>query len=182
MRLEPTRERYPLEVTPIRRTGLLVAVYAAVYAAFCLWIHADGHTPSAPSPFVAPSQQYLVQAVLLVPASLLIWTVVGATVHAVARALGGEGDRTATLAEVGRAWAAPTLVVFVLPDVVTYAVAGFDALGRTMRLTAPLTLVLVGVSMHFAVRRTHGLSGLRTTLAVLTGIVVLGALHGPWLR
>ncbi|MEQ9502199.1 MAG: YIP1 family protein [Deltaproteobacteria bacterium] len=168
--------------TPLRRTALLVAGYAAVYAGFCLWIHAGGHTPSAPSPLVSPSKQYLVQAVLLVPASLLIWGLVGATVHAVARALGGHGDRAATLAEVGRAWAAPTLVVFVLPDVVTYAVGGFEAIAKTTRLTAPLTLVLVCVLMHFAVRRTHGLSGLRAALAVVAGIVVLGALHGPWLR
>ncbi len=171
-----------MSLTPPRRAALLVGVYAVVYASFCLWIHAGGHTPSAPSPWVSPSKQYLVQAVLLVPASLVIWTVVGATVHAVARALGGQGDRAATLAEVGRAWAAPTLVVFVLPDVVTYAVSGFDAIGRTTRLTGPLTLVLVCVSMHFAVRRTHGLSGPRAALAVVAGVAVLGALHAPWLR
>ncbi len=167
---------------PLAKAALLVALYASVYAAFCLWLATDGHAPSAASPLLDRETHYRMQAMLLVPVSMIAWLAVGATVYAVARALGGTGPRDATIALVGRAWAGPTLALFVVPDIATYAARGFDAIAVTTRWTAPLTLIVLAVWLFRGLRREHRLGGARSALAVFAGVVLLGLLHGPWLR
>lgn len=167
---------------PLGRAALVVAVYAAGYAVFSYALFAAGHAPSAPAPLVPRAEHYRVQALLLVPLSLIAAFATGLVVHAVARALGGTGERTRTLASVARAFAIPAAALFLAPDVVAYAVGGFGAIARVTRWTAPLTLIVVIVAMTVAVRREHGVSRGRALAAVLAGVVALGMLHGPWLR
>lgn len=172
-----------MKVEKLSRSAVaLVSIYAIVYAAFSYVLYRGGHAPTRASPMFSVEDQYLGQAVLLVPMTFLAWALFGGTAHAVARGLGGNGELRETVARLGIAWALPMLVAFVLPDVLVYALLGFDGLAPAMAYYAPVALLAVAIASVFAVRRAHEISTARAAIAAIVGGVVLAAVHGPWLR
>lgn len=109
----------PAAATPRQGRWALLGC-GAVWALFCLGLDAAGHAPTrAPLP-----RWYRVQAVLLVP-TLLLWGLAYA-------AIAGRLARADLRGPLGVALGVPLLLGFVVPDVVVYAVGGFDALWPAM--------------------------------------------------
>jgi hypothetical protein len=156
-----------------------VLIYALIYSGFCFLLDAGGHQPSFGA---LTDRHYLLQAVLLVPAMLLLWLVQSWVAHRIGRALGGR----ATLPDLTRAMAPaiaiPMLLLFVLPDLIVYLLLGFDAIAEAMRFYAPLALAARLAWTTAAIRRAHAISTPRSVIPALAALVVEALATAPWLR
>jgi hypothetical protein len=177
VQLDPFRDLPHAPGVP--RATLLVLIYALVYSGFCFLLDAGGHRPSFGA---LVERHYLLLAVLLLPAAFVIWLLHSATAQAMARALGGGGTLRDTMVAIGPAYALPMLLLFVLPDLITYLAFGFDALGKVVRVFAPLALLCRIVVGTRAVMASHSISPGRALLAELIALLAEGAATVPWLR
>lgn len=138
---------------------------------------AQGHAPSMTRGLpVAPERYYATAALYLTPLWIGLTLLTAATAHCAARALGGRGRWAASLSTVGPAYALPLMALWLLPDVLTWLIAGHDALGATVRIAAPAAALMVTVRVVQAVRAAHGL-GLGRGLAA--ALVAALAQAGP---
>lgn len=157
----------------LKRPAVAVGVYIALHAALSFALDRAGHQPTFGRLI---ERHYLLQAVLLVPLTLVGWGLFGAVVHGVVRPQGGL---RATIARVAVPLYWPLILLFVLPDTIAYAVAGFDGMVRIVRITAPLAFVVALVATTVTVR---GRSWIRSLFAVFLAFVVLGMFNAVWLR
>ena len=141
------------------------SAFVGAYAAFCLLLDHGGHRPSFGA-FI--DRHYLLQAGLMAPLSLLGWLIFAW----VARA----NHFWPTFFSVGPSLHFPLLLLFVLPDIAVYLVAGFEALPGAMKWYAPAALA---VAFFFTTKTLGGWSKLRVSLA---SWVVYGLFMASWLR
>ncbi|MFW6049768.1 MAG: hypothetical protein ACODAU_01265 [Myxococcota bacterium] len=165
------------------RPGLLAVLAAgAAWAALCLVLAADDHAPSVSLVPIPRARYYLAQASFVVPVLLVQWGVCVGVARTVARRLGGAGAVRPLANGLGLALGLPLLSLFVVPDLIAYAVAGFEALGPLVRVTAPLAFVATSVLATGAVRLAHGLGVGRALVAALAGVLAQAVLGGMLLR
>ena len=158
---------------------LAVLIYAATYSGLCFLLDAGGHQPS----FGALTEHhYLLQAVLLLPATFAIWLLQSWVAHRIAVALGGRGTLRETTQAMAPAIALPMLSLFVLPDLIVYLWLGFDAIGAAMRYYAPLALLARIAYGMMAIHRVHALSAGRSLVPALLALITDGLATAPWLR
>lgn len=162
---------------PARRVFLLASL---TWSAFCLWLAADGQSPSFTLLPVPNAHYYLFQAVVL-PAVLWMLLRLHAAVIAHCAGLGTPlSSRTADALSVSVS--GPLWLLWLVPELVTYALFGFEALSAVVRFAAPLTFLL---STAVAARHLHlheARSVPRATLCAALGLLVLGIAAGPVLR
>ena len=165
------------------RDGLVaILVLGALVAAFALLLHAGGHAPSVTLVPIPRAQYYLWQALFVAPLFVALWLVFGLVTHGLCRLSGGGGPLGATLAVIGVGYAAPVALLFVVPDLAVFLVAGHGALASAMRFYAPLAVLGCLALCALGLRAAHGVGPLRAALIALAGFVVQGAAGGILLR
>lgn len=164
------------------RAALAVLAVGVLWSVFSLVLANDGNAPSRVLVPIARQHYYVAQALFVLPLLALQWAVCSLVSFRVARALGGGGSFGATLERLGFALALPLLLLFLLPDVVCYALSGFSSLGKLVRVTGPLTFVVTLWAATRALRRVHGLSRSRALAAACAGVLAQAALGAPFLR
>jgi len=153
-----------------------------VWALFCLALAHEGRVPSRTFVPIPQRHYYAVQALFVTPLLLLQWLVCSAISTTVARALGGSARFRETANKLGLALALPLLVLFLLPDVVVYALWGFPALGKLVRVTAPLSFAVTMSAVTASLQTLHGLSWARAFSAAALGVLAQTLLGAPLLR
>lgn len=156
----------PASATPRQGRWALLACGAA-WALFCLALDATGHEPTrAPLP-----RWYRVQAVLLLPL-MHLWGWVLA-------AIAGRLARRDLRGPLGVALGLPLLLGFVVPDVLVFALGGFDALWPAMLGYGSAAVVWsVGASVAATRARLGGGVGraLRVVLPAWLAAAALGSM------
>jgi hypothetical protein len=166
-----------------RRSAIaIVLVAGAIWACLCLILYRAGHAPSRTLVPIARADYYLYQACFVVPLLLAQWCLASAVARRIARALGGSGEARQLTDQIAPALALPLILLFLAPDLLTYAWLGFSALAKLVRITAPLSFlgsVWLGTR---AVRRTQGLRGGRALLAAFLAVLAQSLVGGVLLR
>ncbi len=151
-----------------------VALYALGHAAFSGALYAGGYAPSR-APFgLAADRWYLWQSLFLIPCLLTVWGLMAVGAAAGGRLLGGRraGGAARAAAVLGFTTSIPLGIAFLAPDVVVYALAGFDALGPTLRVTGPVALAWMLWWSVIALREALDLGTARAALACLAGLLL----------
>ncbi len=165
------------------RDGLApVLGLGALYAGFALLLHLGGHAPSVTLVPIPRERYYLWQAAFVAPLFVALWLVYGAVAHGLGRLAGGKGAPGATLAVIGIGYAIPLALLFVIPDLLVYLVAGHGALARAMRVYAPLAVIACVALCAAGLREAHGLSRGRAAAIALVGFIAQAAVGGVLLR
>jgi len=124
------------------RAPLVVTASATVWAALLVLLAVAGHAPSGPLVLPVPrSAYYAVEAVLVAPVQLL-----AAWIFAQVVARFGAGELRDGYALAAFALALPTLLLWVVPDLVAYLAFGFEGLGLVARI-APVASALVTLGL-----------------------------------
>jgi hypothetical protein len=165
------------------RDGLLpVVALGVLYAGFALLLHLGGHAPSVTLVPIARERYYLWQSVFVAPLFVALWLIYGGVAHGLSRLAGGRGTGGATLAVIGIGYAAPLALLFVVPDLVVYLVAGHGALGKAMRFYAPAAVIGCVALCAAGLREVHGISRGRAVVIALMGLLVQASVGGVLLR
>ena len=165
------------------RDGLApVLCLGALYAGFALLLHLGGHAPSVTLVPIPRERYYLWQSAFVAPLFVALWLVYGGVAHGLARLSGGKGAPGATLAVIGIGYAIPLTLLFVVPDLLVYLVAGHGALGKAMRVYAPLAVIGCVALSAAGLREAHGLARARAAAIALAGFVAQAAVGGILLR
>lgn len=159
-----------------------VAVAGGCWAVLCLLLARAGHAPSATLLPLPATSYYRWQAAFVVPLLLAQWLATAAIAHRLARALGGASRFAAIASALGPALAAPLLVVFVIPDLVVFATAGFAALAILVRATGPLLLLTTVALVTIALRAATSLSRGRAAFAAVIAVLLPAAVAALLLR
>jgi hypothetical protein len=152
------------------------------WALFCLLLWSGGHAPSRVLLPLPRESYYLFQAAVVIPVLFGSWWLASRVAHRVATALGGSGTLPDCAEGLALSLAPPIALLVVVPDVVVYLAWGFGALGRLIRVTAPLSGVLTLVLATRAMRRAHALGSGRAFVAGAAGVVTQALLGGAVLR
>ena len=115
-------------------TGLL-------WSLFSWWLAEAGHQPGGRSFFTA---HYYVQSVILIPTMLLSWLIFSTFLGRCLSSAQSRERYRQTSTALGRILGGGYLLCWLLPDVVVYAIWGFDMLGKVVLfLPAATTLFVV---------------------------------------
>lgn len=170
----------------VGRAALVVVLVGLAWAGFSAALDAAGHEPSFTGNPLPARGYYGVQAWFVLPVLVVAWLVLGGVAHLLSRLLADEGtppgDLPSLLAPLGFAWAVPILVLFLVPDILVYALGGFVELGFLVRLTAPLTALWVVVLAAAAVRAARGLSFGRAAAVIAPALLAAGVVVGAVVR
>lgn len=166
----------------LTRGAIAVGAAGLVWAALSAMLAADGRAPTVTLLPIPRERYYAAQALFVVPVLLGQWWLASQVSWRSARRLGGAGTWPQTLGPMGGALAVPLVVCFLLPDLVVYLSAGFQALGAVVRFTAPLSLLGAVALATGVVRRVHGLAWARALGAALAGVLAQAAAGGLFLR
>ena len=182
--LAPREAFAELARTAPRNVGMRVMLTMALLWALLLLVFAfRGHAPSGPLLLpVDRAGYYGWEAAFIVPIQLLMWWAMSAVLHGLSRRAGGTGSASLSRAVAGLSVAVPYVLVWLLPDAIVYAAAGFDALGVLVRVTAPLCLLWALVLTTLGVGAVHGVSGGRAFGIALVSLIVYVAIGAPVLR
>jgi hypothetical protein len=165
------------------RDGLLpVLVLGALYAGFSLLLHLGGHAPSVTLVPIPRERYYLWQSVFIAPLFIALWLIYGGVAHGLSRLAGGRGAPGSTLAVIGLGYAVPLALLFVVPDLAVYLVAGHGALGKAMRIYAPLAAIGCVLLCAVGLRTAHGIARGRAAAISLVGLLAQAAAGGILLR
>ncbi len=174
MKPRPTSIRFLSAALPVVIVGLGWSALSAV-------LYAAGHVPSGPV-FAAPrASYYAAQAGFAVPVILLqFWILLAVT----GRVLGGlDADSLdAHRRAMALAFAVPLGLTWLLPDICAYAIAGFEALARVVRVAAPVTAALTFALVLRVLKRSFAASWGRVAVAALLGGIAQGFVGGLLLR
>jgi hypothetical protein len=143
---------------------------------------AGGHEPAVTLVPIPRADYYAAQALFVVPVLLALWTLCAAVAYRLARALGGTGSFGGTANAIGIALALPLAVLFLVPDFVAYGLAGFDALGLVVRVTAPLSFAATLWLATIAVGVACSVTGWRAFVAAAAGGIAQALVGGILLR
>lgn len=164
------------------RAHALLLLAGVVWSLFCTLLARAGHAPSFTLLPLARDQHYAVQALLTVPLLLAQWRLCLFVVERLTRDQAVRAERELLGARISAAMGGPLLALFLLPDVITYAVAGFAALGTLVRFTAPLSFMATVALVTRAVRRERGVTQGRALVAALAGVLAQALAGAPFLR
>jgi hypothetical protein len=165
------------------RDGLLpVLVLGALYAGFSLLLHLGGHAPSVTLVPILRERYYLWQSAFIVPLFVALWLIYSGVAHGLSRLAGGRGAGGSTLAVIGLGYAVPLALLFVVPDVLVYLALGHGALGKGMRIYAPLAAIGCVLLCAVGLRTAHGIARGRAVLISLAGLIAQAAVGGVLLR
>jgi hypothetical protein len=158
-----------------------VGLLGVLYAAFSLMLHRAGITARAVWLPIEPQRYYLAQAVFVVPLlAASCWLFV-----AIAWALSGA-RRAASLPRafqlLGVTWALPVLVLFLVPDLAVYLVAGHAALAPAMRVYGPLAPLGIVVASALALRGAFAVPRGRAVAAVVAALIAQAVFSAVALR
>jgi hypothetical protein len=141
----------------------------AVHAGLSAWLARAGERPSRPPPLL--TDPYLAQAFYVLPLGLAAWLAGSWVAARITRVPLSE-----TAGRVGLALAVPHVLVWLVPDLLTYASSDFAALGTVARIAAPLTILATVLALVWALR------GQRRGTAVLAVLGVQALVMAPWVR
>jgi hypothetical protein len=161
---------------------MALAAASGLWAVLCLVLALGGHAPSVVLVPIPRDRYYLAQALFVVPLSFALWGICAVVAQSVARRLGGSGTLRDTSRAMALALAAPIALTLVIPDLIIYGAFGFDALGRAVRVTAPLTALASTLLAARAVRRHHALGWPRAFAAGALGVIAQAVVGGVFLR
>lgn len=136
-----------------------LAALGAAYAGFSALLAARGISPRAVLLPIEPAQYYAAQALFVGPLFVgLAWLFARTTLL-----LAGTREVTPreAFAALAPRYAWPLLVLFVLPDLGVFLVAGHGALAKAMRYYAPLAPIAITVLAARHVQSSWGVSRLR---------------------
>ncbi|MBX3249536.1 MAG: hypothetical protein KF901_20330 [Myxococcales bacterium] len=168
---------------PHRAGGLALIAQGLLSAALLAWLAIDGHAPSGPLVVPIPrADYYAAEALFVLPVRALMALAFALASRSLARALGGHGALGASFGTGALALAVPNVALWVVPDLVVYGAAGFDALAPAMRFYVPLSLAWTVSLAVVAVRATHGLSLPRAVAAAFAGLAAQALVGAPLLR
>ncbi len=144
----------------MRSTLILGVLWSVLFMVLAVAGHQPSFTVGLP---VSPERYYAVAAAYVVPLVLLLGWLFASVACGVARV---ADERHALMA----AWARPTAALFVVPDLVAFAAAGFDGVAAIVRYTAPLTAVAV-VGWAAWTLKERGARPRRAVLAAVLGLL-----------
>ena len=145
-----------------------IALLGMLWGLLCFLLWSGRHAPHAVFVPLPPQDYYLYQGLTMLPVLTALWWLFSEVAH---RLAGGEGTEAATRAALGFAYAVP-MSVHVSAELIAYAVAGFDALGRTAMISMPLaSLWVLGLSAR-ALHVLHAISPRRAFWAAFAGLLV----------
>ena len=182
--LRRPRPTFNLAVQEGRIAPGLTAVAGAglAWAGFCALLWSRGHAPSFTGNPIPAADYYGFQALFITPLLLLGWLLLSGAAHGTARLLGGRGSWSSTSAVTGLSYGLPILLAFVVPDLVAYVFGGFEALAPVLRLSAPACALWMLALTSLALQAAHGLTGPRSLVAAVAGILAQGVLVGAFAR
>lgn len=162
------------------------ALSGLTWSVFCLWLARDGHAPSVALLPIAKADYYRFQAGFVVPVLLVLLWVHGRSAllfsgqKYLVRQDRDRADRVVRALHISVS--APLLLLWLLPEMVVYGTLGFEALGATVRVAAPLTFVVALALGARALQKHTGTAGARAHLAACMALLLIGLLAGPVLR
>lgn len=163
--------------------ALSVVLMGLGWAAFTAVLAAGDHVPSGPPLLpIAPESYYAWQVLFVAPVRFAMFGALAASAHLLARALGGEGSAKQTMLVAGLSMAVPSVVLWLVPDAIVYAAAGFEALAVGMRYYVPLSVLWTVVLVTAGTRAVHGLSLGRAVVVALVGLLAHALVGAPFLR
>ena len=141
-----------------------------------------GHAPSVALVPIPRDRYYLAQAAFVIPLLILQWGICAAVARALAERMAGTGTFERTASVLAPALAVPLLALFIVPDAIVYLAFGFDALGRIVRVTAPLAAIASIVWATRVLRRAEDLTRGRALIAASVGVTAQAVAGGVLLR
>jgi hypothetical protein len=169
-------------LTQIKPALWAIGFTGAAHGAFSFLLHVDAHTPSFPSLFIPQASHYFWQAILAIPAYFLFWILFSITAHLTLKRVTGVSTWNGTASVTAFALAAPILLIFLLPDLLLYLVAGFDALPQLLRISAPATVFWILWLWVAGIRWLHQATLLKTLLVGLPAFWVGASFMGLFIR
>jgi hypothetical protein len=168
---------------PARVGVLAVLAMGASWASFLGALAVAGHQPSGPLVLpIARESYYGAEALFVVPVHLAMFGVLVAVLTYLGRGLGGVGNPRELAAVAGLSMAAPSIFLWLLPDVAVVATAGFSELGSAMRFYVPLSIAWTVVLLTAGVRAVHRLSLPRAISVALAAALLHWPVGAPFLR
>lgn len=164
------------------RAHALLLLAGLVWSLFCTILACAGHAPSFTMLPIPRDQHYAVQALLVVPLLFGQWRLCLFVVERLTRERAAHAQHDTLGARISTAIGLPLLALFLLPDVITYALAGFSALGKLVRLSAPISFVVTVALVARAVRRERGITPPRALVVALVAVLAQALLGAPFLR
>lgn len=161
----------------------LVAVHGVVWALFLRALAAAGHAPTGPLAIpIERAAYYAAESWFVLPVLYVGVLAQTGAMHGAAVLLRGEAPWTASLRVAALSSSGAGLVCWLLPEIVAYAVAGFDALPSVLRVVVPAFAIAAFLSASLLLRRAYGLGGARALLVAFVGGFAYAALTTPFLR
>lgn len=141
------------------RAAIYIGLTASLlYSFFVLTMYLDGHAPTRPGALIPQTDPYLWQALFTLPWLFLTLLVFASLTHGLVARHATSRPFRQTLSSCALAFSSPLLLTFVIPETITYALAGHEALSTAIRFTGPITLLLWLVLTYRMLRRLHDLS------------------------
>ncbi len=155
----------------MRSALVLGFCWAGLYASLAVGSEVPSFTRGLP---IAAEHYYTAAAAYVVPlVCLLAWLYAW-----IAASVAGVSEAREDLLV---AYARPTLLLFIVPDLLTYAAFGHAAMGGVVRVTAPLTGIVVAVVSIGVLKRAGAVSP-KAEGAVVLALVLQAIPTGMLLR
>jgi hypothetical protein len=151
-----------------------ISFLGLAHGSFSFLLFHDGQQPGFPSIFIPVQTHYFWQGFFSLPLYFVFWLLMAGSAHATLKHIGGKGSWLTTARIAAYALAGPILLLFLLPDFLLYQWAGFDALPKLLRISAPTTLFWSLWLWVAGIRWTHGTS-LPASLGIGVGAMGIGA-------
>lgn len=146
---------------------------AATWAALYHWLFISGHRPSQMRGLLLAGPDYYGQMRwLIAPVLVGCWLLMSAAAVTVSRRLKGAPDPAGLTRALAVAYALPLLLLLVLPDLLVFALAGFEGLGRALPFyaaAAPLAQIALATrALRRHTQLSRGRSLAAATIAFIT--------------
>lgn len=177
--VRPGRTFRALASAKSARPGLsAIAILGIFWTVLCLLLWANGNQPSFVLVPIPRASYYLVEAIFMTPIlSALFW------IHSeLAHRLCGRDNEAGTRTALGFAYAAPMLVVHVLPETVAFVTSGFTAMALVGRFTLGIAALWVWALSAVALRVVHRASWPRAIGASFAGLFTQALAGSLFLR
>jgi hypothetical protein len=132
---------------------VVMVLFGLLYSLLCLLIYARGQTPSLPILIAVPPEKfYLGEAIYFIPFTLQFWVLFSALCHLFAGRKRGNFD--ATFAVMGFSNAIPNIVMFWIPDFISFVTFG-DILTVPVAIYGSLWLIWLVWLSGIGLKVTH---------------------------
>lgn len=168
-----------LEKLEVKAVGpKCAAILGSAWAAFLVVLATNGHEPSGPLVLpIARADYYAFEAALAVPVYVAMFFVYAGVLHGFSRKSWLHAQSIA-----GGTMLVSSGFAFLLPDVLVYVAAGFDAIGPAMRFYLPISALWALVLGFTGVKAAFGLTNGRAAIASFVAFFAQTAVSAPILR